>query len=118
MTATLLPLSIASSAPARSPSRSDERYNRILTALKAKRGTGFRLPFRTLLGGECLAGELVSGRDFDLPGYSAASMCGSTDTVDRLLARVLKETVPSTVAKIVWSTPMPTPEPGCHWVPR
>src|SRR3569623_3789199 len=45
-------------------------------------------------------------------------MCGSTDTVDRLLARVLKETVPSTTAKIVWSTPMPSPEPGCHWVPR
>src|SRR5690348_5208881 len=49
---------MASNAPARSPSRSEDRYNRILTALKAKRGTGNRLPLELCLAVNALPGSL------------------------------------------------------------
>src|SRR5262245_19478997 len=50
--------------------------------------------------------------------YSAASVIGSTDTTVRPLALARNSTRPSTLAKRVWSVPMPTLRPGCQVVPR
>src|SRR5262245_52948359 len=50
--------------------------------------------------------------------YSAASVIGSTDTTVRPLALARNSTRPSTLAKRVWSVPMPTLGPGCEVVPR
>src|ERR1700712_3152168 len=62
MTATLEPLSMASSAPARSPSLSDDRYSLIFTASKRK-GNRIPAPLGTLLGGgsPCRGASLRQG---------------------------------------------------------
>src|SRR5262249_12712362 len=49
---------------------------------------------------------------------AAASVIGTTDTKVRPLALVWYWTRPSIRANSVWSLPMPTLSPACHWVPR
>src|SRR5579863_1123623 len=57
--------------------------------------------------------------NLDPPFYSAAaSVAGITDTKVRPLAFARNSTRPSTLAKRVWSVPMPTLRPGCQVVPR
>src|ERR1043166_5390853 len=85
---------------------------------KSKTKRGGRFPASPLEPSMDSAGSSGPGGLDLIHRYSAASVIGSTDTTVRPLALARNSTRPSTLAKRVWSVPMPTLRPGCQVVPR